>query len=448
MNINAIDQVIEQLEQITNWSIQQNSRIGYFTSLYLRVTKKIKEKIGTGYFDDDLRMEVLDANFAKRFLDAFEQFKSQDSNLPKAWSVALNATKDENLIILQQLLLSISAHINVDLGAAAAAIAPQEKIHALKGDFDKINELLASLVPVVIQEINELSPLIHLFTDLSGQVDDTIINFSLKTARKFSWQMALDLAPLSHQEKQPIINQRNIIIAELGEKIIQPGRFIEGIIKLVHNLESKDVDQIIYTLNRGNSLPENTMLWDLFKNKKTTSPNPPNHVYYFDIAQGQWKGTFSFKLKSWTKLLAAPIGLRNKVLVILMTLFQKIFGKSSVSSSIQKVSNQEGVELAKNELRIHKGFFTLLRSRGDYYLSPNGSSVKVDAHFYFGPITFLREHHIYPAVVWEKGFKATYHIQLLSSRFLGNYTVLKDKKQVTAVMENNWAVAEEILKKI
>ena len=449
MNINSIDQVIEKLEQIIIWSIQNDSRIGYFASLYLRVTQKIKEKIGTGYFYDDARMESLDINFAKRYLIAVEQYQNNDNALPKAWKVALEATQDNDLIILQQLLLSMNPHINIDLGAAAAETSPGQAIESLKGDFNKINDLLASLVPVVIQEINVLSPLIHLFTDLSGQVDDTIINFSLKTARTFAWQMALDLAPLSQEEQQPIIQQRNKIIAELGEKIIRPGRFIEDMIKVVHFLESKNVAQVIHTLNNRNNLPEQPITWNIQDDTPTDESNPPNRVYYFEIADGDWIGTFNFKLKSWKKLMRSGIGLKHKFLVILMTLFQKIFGDASISSKITTFPNEGVFGVAKNDFRIYKRFFTLFRSNEDYILSPNGSSVKVDARVRFGPISFLfNEHDVYPAVIWNRGFRATYHIKLLGGSFLGQYTVRDDKKQVHSILENEWAIADEVLHKI
>jgi len=63
-----IDGVIDQLTDVIKWSLTQPSRIGYFASLYLRITSAIGSKIGTGYFADDARMEALDAAFATRYL--------------------------------------------------------------------------------------------------------------------------------------------------------------------------------------------------------------------------------------------------------------------------------------------------------------------------------------------------------------------------------------------
>ena len=58
MNTNPIDTVITQLEQVVQWSEQNDNRIGYFAALYLRVTNAIRSKIGTGFFDDDAIIEL------------------------------------------------------------------------------------------------------------------------------------------------------------------------------------------------------------------------------------------------------------------------------------------------------------------------------------------------------------------------------------------------------
>src|SRR5260370_24365398 len=165
--LNPMDGVISELKQLIVWTLSEPSRIGYFAALYLRVTNTIRSKIGTGYFDDDARMELLDAAFASRYLSAVQQFRSQDPALPKAWAVALDATNQENLIIVQDLLLSMNPHINVDLAIAAAKTCPGNSIGSLQGDFNRINAILANVVPTVISEINALSPYLHMIAALA-----------------------------------------------------------------------------------------------------------------------------------------------------------------------------------------------------------------------------------------------------------------------------------------
>ena len=146
-NGSPIGEIIGQLQQLIQWSRDNDSRIGYFASLYLRVTATIENKIGTGFFEDDKRLETLDFNFASRYLEALGEYRKKNPDLQKSWAVAFEATRRSDLIIVQQLLAAMNAHINIDLAAACAKTAPGEAIHNLQNDFLRVNQILAALVP-------------------------------------------------------------------------------------------------------------------------------------------------------------------------------------------------------------------------------------------------------------------------------------------------------------
>ncbi|EZH75742.1 hypothetical protein ATO12_02835 [Aquimarina atlantica] len=448
MNLTSIDEVIEKLESILQWSKEHSSRVGYFASLYLRVTQTIKSKLGTGYFDDDKRLEELDIHFAAYYFKAVEQFQNNDPAMPKAWAVAFNAISDHELIIVQHLLLGMNPHINIDLGVAAAEIAPGAAIHDLHDDFQKVNTILASIIPTVLKELSELSPLLYLLEDIAKKEEEAIINFSMKIARDFAWQLATELAPLTLPDQHIVIEQKNVDIAQLGEKIIDPGFLAASVLKIINSVEVKNVDQSIDTLNAGNELLELIEQQQGIILSPEALKNAPNHIYYFQIAKGEWTGNFNFKIKSWSKMLKASISIKNKMLLTMMGLFQKIVGDATIKSIITPLPNEGKAGIAKNDFRIHKGWFTLFISKEDYLLSPNGKGVIVDAHVRFGPFSFLfREHDVYPAVIYANGHKALYHIDLLGTQFVGDYTVRSDQKQVHSVLENDWAKAVEILNK-
>ncbi len=52
--------------------------------------------------------------------------------------------------------MGMNAYINLDLGIAAAETVPSEELPDLKGDFDKINHVLASLVGDVQNELAQI----------------------------------------------------------------------------------------------------------------------------------------------------------------------------------------------------------------------------------------------------------------------------------------------------
>ena len=466
--LNPIDGVISELKQLIGWTLTQPSRIGYFASLYLRVTNTIRSKIGTGHFDDDARMELLDAAFASRYLSAVQQFRSQDPALPKAWAVALNATSQENLIIVQHLLLSMNPHINIDLAIAGAKTCPGNSIKSLQGDFNRINAILASVVPTVISEIDALSPYLHLLADLAQDGETSIIDFNLIAARDASWAMAQKLAYLSSSEQEDVIAGENVPIAAVGQAIVSPGFIVSEVLNTIRSAEVKDVVQIINTLNSDALIPlqppapssSASAFAAAASPHMTPVPTPPpqaaasagrkssSQVYYFEVAPGSWTGTFTFQVTIWRNLWSSSMSLKNKLLASAMGIFQRIFGKSSISSELTPYPDRGVLGLAFNRIRIQKSWVTLWRSDEQYTLQPDGHRVTVDAQVNFGPVSFLfREHDVYPATVIDGGMRNLYRIKLLGTHFLGDYRVQADRQQVLSTLANDWAIAQETLNK-
>lgn len=222
MPATTIDEVISALDQIIAAAREEESRIGYFPALYRQVTIEVKKGIEAGFFEDGERMERLDVIFANRYLEALSQY--QRGEVPtRSWLVAFEATERWWPIVLQHLLLGINAHINLDLGIAAARTSPGAQLAGLQGDFNKINGILASLVDEVKHELTVIWPMLGLLDRLAGNTEDKIINFSMKIARQRAWEVAERLAPLSEQEQVPEIADIDQRIALLGRIIWKPG---------------------------------------------------------------------------------------------------------------------------------------------------------------------------------------------------------------------------------
>jgi hypothetical protein len=446
MSQDPIEAVTTQLEQIIEWSQENASRVGYFASLYLRVTTAARNKIGTGYFDNDQQMERLVATFAGRYLTALHQFQSQNPLLPTAWAAAFNAAKLDNLTIVQVLLVAMNPHINIDLGVACAQVAPGDSVKSLNADFLKVNAILASVLPTAMDEIDSLSPQLHLLHDLTGVEEDTLLDFSMGVARDCAWALANTLAYLSEGEQQKTVNEQDRIIAALGQRIISPDWVVAEIVDTVQQVECQDIRLIISALDSGNPLLDRQARDPIITEKETLHPN---RVYYFEIGPGNWTGRFDFQITSWRKLWGSSMSVKNKFLASAMAIFHKVFGTATISSVITPYPDKGEAGSATNDIRIYKSWFQLWHSFEDYTLSPNGTAVRVDAHVEFGPLPFLfREHDVYPASVYEGGMMNYYHIKLLGTRFLGKYRVLPTRTEVQSQLVNDWSLATEHLYKV
>ncbi|MGA7463131.1 MAG: DUF5995 family protein, partial [Candidatus Korobacteraceae bacterium] len=159
-----------------------------------------------------------------------------------------------NLLILQQLLSGMNAHINLDLGVAAAQVSPGEQLPQLKPDFDEINAVLASLVGTVASEIAAVSPLIGDLEKIGLRSETSLVNFDMTAARDAAWFTAERLASDPSFLHDATIDGLDLAVSIQGRAILYPPVGGEGL-KPIQQAETKDVRLVIETLSQGSSTP-------------------------------------------------------------------------------------------------------------------------------------------------------------------------------------------------
>lgn len=250
MTANSIAEVVSALDKIVNDAIKDNDRAGYFAALYKAVTIAVSDKIKEGYFDDNDRMERLDVVFANRYLQAYAQYKS-GAPCSLSWQLAFEANGDWKPTVLHHLFAGMNAHIGLDLGIAAATVAPGPAITAIQNDFNKINDILKSLVDEVKKDIYSIWPVSSFISKWNtGKLENEIAGFSMVVARDAAWQVALGYAPLSDSAvKAEFILKRDLKVAAFGSKLLKPGTLM-GILMAVFRLfETGSVREKIRRLN-------------------------------------------------------------------------------------------------------------------------------------------------------------------------------------------------------
>ncbi len=242
----TIDEVIFQLEQLVDECIKTNDRLGYFSSLYHKVTVKVSEGIKNNEFEDGSRMEKLDVIFANRFLYAVYQWKNKQLASPP-WMTTFEATKKRSALVLQHLLLAINAHINFDLAIATVETVGEKDIRLIRKDFASINNILGSLVFEVINELNHISPLLSLFGMHAGN-DSILIQFSITNARDGAWIFAEDLHLNAQQGYDKCIGDRAVAISKLGSALVNTKGLLRFTRWIIHLFEWKKPHKIITAL--------------------------------------------------------------------------------------------------------------------------------------------------------------------------------------------------------
>jgi hypothetical protein len=248
MQADGIDDVLRILDGIIADYKAKSDPLGYFPALYRQVTLKVKQGIATGFFDDGPRMDRFDALFANRYFAAYEAFQS-GGQPTKSWQVAFQSTQSGQLIILQDLLVGINAHVNLDLGVVTGETFQGEALQDFHDDFNKINEILAGLTPSVEAVIGQFSPLFGLLEKIGGKDAAEVLGFSLDAARDDAWLHAV-LLSLQPPAAWPLtVKALDAKVAFLGRLVAQPAGLVGKAVDIIRETESKDVPAIIDALN-------------------------------------------------------------------------------------------------------------------------------------------------------------------------------------------------------
>jgi len=193
-------------------------------------------------------MDRFDAIFAYRYFTAYEAWKA-GAKPTLSWQVAFDGMRSGQLIILQDLLVGINAHINLDLGVAAGETFQGQALEDFHGDFDKINQILSRLLPAVESTVGELSPLLGILAQVGGKDAIEVLDFSMDVARDDSWDHALLLAQQPPSAWPLAVQTLDDKVAFLGRLVARPVGLVAAAVALIRDTESQDVPANIAALD-------------------------------------------------------------------------------------------------------------------------------------------------------------------------------------------------------
>lgn len=257
-----IDDVLHNIDQIIDWSINAESHIGYFAVLYRRVTLAIKEAIKEDKFSNGPRIEQLDVAFARRYFNALNAYFYPDEyqGLTLPWKVAFVGDHDDQAIIVQHMLAGLNAHITFDLGLALLAIAPNSP-DPLKKDYKRVNRLLCSQIPGILKVVQQLSPELRwirwLMPDEVG-----VLKRALTKLRSGAWLFAVYVSMYPQKKIEKTLHQE-AWTAALSSWYLQPTErwtFFPMLIRFIAKHESDNVAGNIRALDEISKSPDKTYL--------------------------------------------------------------------------------------------------------------------------------------------------------------------------------------------
>ena len=213
--------VLTALRTVVDDAVRTGDRAGLFAAVYRQVTAAVARGLADGRFDDADRLNRFDAVFAGRYLTALEAWR--DGRDPgRSWRLAFRAAEDPDLVLVQHVVLGINAHVNLDLAVAAAQTSPGDEITGLKGDFERINDVLIEVVCELQGALNELSPLLRGLDAVLGRIDEEIFGFKLERARAEAWDAAVLLAGQRGGARESGVRMLDRYAYGLGRVVLAP----------------------------------------------------------------------------------------------------------------------------------------------------------------------------------------------------------------------------------
>jgi hypothetical protein len=207
---------------------------GYFPAMYARFTERVEAAAPEGRIGDPERMERFARTFAAWYLEPIRG----ERPLPGCWKAAVDVSGDRDLLIAQQLLLGINAHVNHDLPQVVVEIADETgDLAALRPGFDAINDLLAETYPALVRDVGRVA---WWMAALSAQESGRAFNFSLHRARDIAWLNAERLFALPADERPAAAAQLDDAVRLLAYLVTVPPWPVSWAVPVLRRLESSD----------------------------------------------------------------------------------------------------------------------------------------------------------------------------------------------------------------
>lgn len=245
-------ELVPTFDRIIRWAIDAQTPIGYFAVIYRQATVAIREAIENGEFEDPMRMRKFQLVFAQRYFDALDLYNGHAPVFAPRGHVWQQCFDDSGLdkpIIFQHLLTALNAHMNLDLGVAAAVTARDHAVpmRDLRKDFDVVNGVLGNQVESVLDAMDEISPFIKFLRRLAPcevQMFRALIIFFRETA----WTFALKCAAASDMTRE--IRLHDAKFDDLGTNYIYTPGVVTPLVDKIARRESRDISRNIKALNK------------------------------------------------------------------------------------------------------------------------------------------------------------------------------------------------------
>lgn len=221
--------VTERMQRLIDAWQARNDRRAAFLTCYRMMTANMLSAIDQGEFHDPNWVNALLHHFAGYYFNALDAYEMNDPATPAIWRQAFDVSNQPRVLILQNLLLGMNAHINYDLVFTLvdmlepewAILTPGERQQRY-ADHSHVNDVIQRTIDVVQDTIIEPdAPLMQLADILLGRADEWLVSRMIGNWREDVWGHAQSLLcaadpetrqRLTREVEQKALGRANLIL--------------------------------------------------------------------------------------------------------------------------------------------------------------------------------------------------------------------------------------------
>ena len=172
-----------------------------------------------------------------------------------------------------------------------------------------------------------------------------------------------------------------------------------------------------------------------------------SHVYYFDIGEGRWAGSFGFSIEDRAKFRTARLAPWDRVLAHALGVVQRLPGEAEMRAEILCDPEEGEAGVARVEVSVKRFGLEIYQLRGHYGLRANGADVAIEIEERFGPVGMPWRTKRATAKITEAGLRATYTMPILGEDFVGVYDLDADRTFLDAKYHSAWGLSSETMRR-
>jgi hypothetical protein len=190
--------VIDRMQELVNQWEQAGDRRADFLICYHLMTSNMLAAIQAGEFHDPRWVEALLEHFAEYYFVALDDYELDSAGTPAVWRLTFDTATQDQVLVLQNLLLGINAHINYDLVLALVdmldpewtSLSPERR-QVRYEDHRHVNDIIGRTVDSVQDQVVKPGlPAMRVVDALFGPMDEWMASRLISHWRESVWDAA------------------------------------------------------------------------------------------------------------------------------------------------------------------------------------------------------------------------------------------------------------------